>query len=93
MPVKRTVTIDIGDDPSFGELYSIPIADWLGMPTLSTGHSEDLKYDGTRYCVWCGRTSLADWNGDGQGYTDSRLSFEELVNGRWITLDRYGKRR
>lgn len=91
--VKRTVSIEIGDNPTFGELYSIPIADWMSMPTLCQGHSEDLKYDGDRYRVWVGRTSIYDWNGDSQGYTDSQLSFEELINGRWIALDRYGKRR
>ena len=88
----RTVIISFGENPTFGELYSIPIRDWMGLPTLATGQEADLKYDGPRYRVWVGRSSLADWCGDGQGYTDSRLQFEELINGRWVALDRYGKR-
>lgn len=88
--VRRTVTIEIGDDPSWDELYQISMADWQAMPTLATGQADDLKYDGQKYRVWVGRSSLADWCGDAIGYTDSRISFEELINGRWVALDRYG---
>lgn len=88
-------TIDIPEDATFIELYQVIGREWYEMPTISSCQDADLKYESARYRVWCSRMHQADYLpeqiSDGT-YSNERVQFEELVNGRWIMLDRYGKR-
>lgn len=93
MRVKRTHTVSVPEDATFTELYQLTLEEWSAMPTLSTGQDSDLKYESSRYRVWCSRMHREDYLPEqSRTYSDERIQFEELVDGRWVMLDRYGKR-
>ncbi len=55
-----------------------------GMDTLATGQADDLKVDTGQYRVWLSRCTVDD----GEPY-DNKVSVEELIDGRWITVEYY----
>ena len=93
MRIERTISIP--EDASFHELYQVTGREWWEMPTISSGQDADLKYESERYRVWYSRMHPSDYFpeqvADGT-YSNERVQIEELVNGRWVLLDRYGKR-
>jgi hypothetical protein len=91
MRIKRTHSIATPDDASFVELYQVVLAEWQDMPTLSAGQDSDLKYDSARYRVWVSRMHHNDYDGNSDAYLKERIQFEELIDGRWTLLDRYGR--
>jgi hypothetical protein len=94
MRIERTHTVTIPDDATFHELYQVTLAEWLALPTLSQTQDADLKYSSENYRVWCSRMHVDDYFPEqAQTYSDERLMFERLVDGRWIMLDRYGRRK
>jgi hypothetical protein len=92
MRVTRTHTVSIPIDATFSELYQLTIQELQALPTLSSGQDSDLKYESERYRVWCSRMSIHDYDGNNKAYSDERIQIEELIDGRWEMLDRYGKR-
>lgn len=58
--------------------------DLRDLPTLAVGQADDLKLAGDGYQVWLSRCTVAD----GEPY-DNKITVEQLVNGRWVTIDTY----
>ncbi len=54
------------------------------MPTISSGHFDNLKVDTGTVRVWLSRCGLAD----GLPY-DNGVTVEKLVNGRWENVREY----
>jgi len=54
------------------------------LPTLSSGHFDNLKIDDGQYRVWLSRVGIAD----GMPY-DNQIMVEKLVNGRWEIVEQY----
>jgi hypothetical protein len=79
-------------DQEFNRLYNVPLAQLQGMRALTHGQTDKLVIETPRFRVWVSRMTLADYDGDGIAHMNERRSFEELVEGRWIPLDRYGRR-
>lgn len=52
-----------------------------GMPTLSVGQADNLKYDDGEYRIWLSRCGAAD----GMPY-DNQVTIERLDSGRWTML-------
>jgi hypothetical protein len=53
------------------------------MPTIISGHMEDLKHDDGKVRYWLSRMSAED----GEEYA---IYVEELQNGRWVDVHQYG---
>lgn len=87
--VTRTITLP--DNPQFNDLYQIARHEWHAFPTLATGQTHDLKYDDGAHRVWVSRMRPEDYETSGDELAE-RLSFERNVGGRWVALDRYGRR-
>jgi len=54
------------------------------MPTLSTGHFDNLKVDNGCVRVWLSRCTVED----GEPYND-KVTVENLIDGKWETVDQY----
>lgn len=54
------------------------------LPTLSTGHTEDLKLDLFDVRIWLSRCTEAD----GEPYNDT-VTIERLIKGKWICVATY----
>ncbi len=54
------------------------------MPTISQGHSEDLKYETGSTRVWLSRCGVEDGMP-----VDNMVTIEKLVGGRWSIVDTY----
>ena len=50
------------------------------MPTLHSGHFDNLKRETATTRVWCSRMTVADGMP-----CDNQLTYERLINGAWIT--------
>jgi hypothetical protein len=64
------------DHPSAAELEA--------MPTISQGHTGNLKFDNGRVRIWLERVGVDD----GMPY-DNGVIIEHLRNGRWVTVEEY----
>lgn len=84
-------TISIPQDADFETLYQVTLAEWQSMPTIHAGHFDNLKFENPSFRVWLTRATLADYDGDAHAYADARLCIEQLVDGVWRRLDRYGR--
>lgn len=54
------------------------------MPTLHSGHFDDLKIETQTTRVWLSRMTVAD----GMPY-DNMITVEKLIDGRWVTTEEY----
>jgi len=72
-----------GSNATLADLRRVPRLEWEAAPTLSSGHTDNLKYESPRYRVWSSRMTLADYDGDRKAFNDERLVIEENKNGRW----------
>ena len=63
------------------------LAELEAMPTLSTGHTDDLKVDTGRTRVWLSRCTVAD----GEPY-NNKVAIERLKGGRWVETSTYQAR-
>jgi hypothetical protein len=59
-------------------------AELRDLPTLSQGQADDLKVQDGKIRVWLSRMTVED----GMPY-DDQITIEQLVNGRWITIEEY----
>ncbi len=91
MAVFRTHTVSLPERPTFTDLYQLQAHEWDAFPTLAQGQTHDLKYEGAGYRVWRSRMSPLDYDTD-DGHMRERIMFEQYVDGRWLPLDRYGRR-
>lgn len=64
--------------------YELTESDLKKMRTLSTGQDADLKFDDGEHRVWLSRCGPEDWDGH-PGY--KKISYERLVNGRWVEVE------
>lgn len=67
-------------NPSYEEFT---ISELDAMPTVSSGHMHNLKYDDGRVRYWLSRMSVED------GETNA-IYVEELQDGRWVDVHQYG---
>lgn len=79
-------------DEEFNRLYNVPLATLQGMRAIAHGQSDKLVIETLRFRVWVSRMTLGDYGGDSLAHMNERRSFEERVDGRWVPLDRYGRR-
>lgn len=91
MSLQHAVSIVISSDATIDELAGITVHEWLRFPTLAIAQDSDLKYSGDRYRVWCSRMTIEDYDGNADAYLKERVQYEELIDGRWTLLDRYGR--
>lgn len=54
------------------------------MPTISGGHTDDLKFDDGTTRVWLSRLTVSD----GMPY-DNQVTIERLEDGVWTTIEEY----
>ena len=54
------------------------------LPTIESGHFDNLKVQTAEQRVWLSRCGVAD----GLAY-DNQVTFEKLVNGCWKTVSTY----
>lgn len=54
------------------------------LPTISTGHFDNLKIDENGFRIWLSRMTIAD----GMPY-DNQVTIEKLIKGEWITIETY----
>lgn len=54
------------------------------MPTIHSGHFDNLKIDTGTTRVWLSRMTVAD----GMPY-NNQVTVEKLVNGKWETVETY----
>lgn len=60
------------------------LAELEAMPTISQGHTDDLKNDTGEFRIWLSRMTVAD----GMPY-DNQVTVEKLINGVWTTIEEY----
>lgn len=92
MSVK--IQVHIPEHATFAELRRIPLGMWQQMPTLESGHFDDLKYESPEYRVWVSRANRRDYTEGPEGdkaYLQERMTIERLRDGVWRALDVYGK--
>lgn len=63
--------------------------DLYDLPTLSVGQADDLKIDTGEFRVWLSRMTPADFAGSGVEF--QRVTYERLVDGRWVSCDGWGR--
>jgi hypothetical protein len=83
-------TLSIPENADFKTLYQVTLAEWQALPTLHSGHFDNLKFENAEFRVWVTRLTRADFD-DAQAYSNERMCIEQLVNGVWRRLDRYGR--
>jgi hypothetical protein len=54
------------------------------MPTIHSGHYDNLKIETENTRVWLSRMTVAD----GMPY-DNQITVEMLINGKWTTMEEY----
>lgn len=54
------------------------------MPTINSGHFDNLKIETQTTRVWLSRMTVAD----GMPY-NNMITVEKLINGRWVTTEEY----
>ena len=54
------------------------------LPTLTQGHTDDLKLESATSRVWLSRLTKED----GMPY-DNQVTEEQLINGKWVTVRQY----
>jgi hypothetical protein len=91
MASKILRTLSIPQDADFETLYQVTLAEWQTRPTIHAGQFDDLKFENAQFRVWVSRMTLADYDGDGAAHAADRLCVEQLVDGAWLRLDRYGR--
>lgn len=69
------------------QLQDVSIQRWEAMPSLESGHTDDLKYDDGRHRVWVSRMTLEDYGGDRRAWLSDLVVIEELRGGRWARID------
>jgi len=89
-----TFKLTLSHDATFADLQQVSPAQWYAMPTIESGHFDNLKYQGDTFRVWLSRMSRRDYDEGPEGttaYTAERMTVEQLIGGRWVKLDRYGR--
>ncbi len=78
---------DSGED-DLGSMSDQPprfsLAELEAMPTISSGHMDDLKHDDAGWRVWISRMTVDD----GADY-DNMVTVERLRDGRWVAFETY----
>jgi hypothetical protein len=54
-----------------------------GLPTLSEGHMDDLKFDDGKRRVWLSRMTAEDYNDDERAFENELVTIEENKGGSW----------
>lgn len=60
------------------------LAELEAMPTIHSGHFDNLKFDDGKNRVWLSRMTVAD----GMPY-DNQVTVEKLIDGNWKTVREY----
>ena len=78
---------------TIGDLLGLDTGEIMAMPTISSGHFDDLKFDNGRLRLWASRQKMADYVSGGRAskeyaeeraaYARDRFVIEELVDGVW----------
>lgn len=89
--VKIAEAIHINADADFDDLFQISLAQWQRAPVLRRGQYDNLVFENEKFRCWVSRQNLADYDNDVEAYSAERYTIEKLIDGRWKSLDRYGK--
>ena len=76
------VDINVKEFKASGKLYTK--RELASMPTLHTGHFDDLKVDKGDLRVWLSRMTVED----GMPY-NNQVTVERKINGEWVEVDQY----
>jgi hypothetical protein len=86
-----TRTVSLPDRPRFVDLYQLLRHEWQAFPTLGQSQTHDLKFDDGSHRVWVSRMRPVDHETAEQEMAE-RVLYEHNDGGRWVALDRRGRR-
>lgn len=85
------IKVMVPKNATFDDIAALPLA-WLqAAKTLAVGQASDLKLDTGRYRVWTSRMRPGDYPGCEAQWGRERKEVEQLIDGRWVLLDAYGR--
>jgi hypothetical protein len=67
------------------EIRPYSVSEIEDLETLCVGQGSDLKVDTGEFRVWLSRAGRAD------GLVGPRVTYERLIDGRWVLCDDWGK--